>query len=190
MKDELEKLIESQKQNDKRQRRTSLIIISVAAMLIFIIFYSITKKQKANETLVQTLDTTKVLITKKDSIVKQLKDTLMKVKRNLKEEVVECIGVPLGTTTTTSLPQYKFTIRIKESSLISQLVKVDYYFDDITYHPKLKTSTNSKNNFSISINKSWGCMEIVPVYLHYKNNSLDTILFPMCDKAKIVLPKI
>jgi hypothetical protein len=190
MKDELEKLIESKKRNDKKQRTISLVIISVAIALIFFIFYSITQKQKANETLSQTLDTTKLIITKKDSAVKRLNETLTTVRKEVKNEVIECIGVPTKTTTAEGLQKYNFTFRIKDRSLISELIRVDYYFNDVTYHPKLKTSVNSQNNFSISIPNSWGCMNIVPVYLHYKDNRVDTVLFSMCDKAKIILPRI
>jgi hypothetical protein len=190
MKDELEKLIESKKQNDKNQRKISVIIILSAFILLFFIFFLITQKQKTNEILKQTVDSTKIAITKNDSVVKQLSDTLTKVRKALKADIIECFGIPSGTETKDGLPKYNFTIKIKDTSLISKLSSVDYYFDDITYNPKLKTSTNPKNNFSIKIFNSWGCMNIVPVYLYYKDHNIDTVLFQMCDKAKIILHKI
>jgi hypothetical protein len=136
------------------------------------------------------LDTTKLILTRKDSLVKTLNDTLKIVRLDLKKEIVECIGLPLGTNTANGLPKFNFILRIKDTSLIVELSSVGYYFDDVTYRPKLKISSNAKNNFSIAVNNSWGCMAMVPVYLHFKNNTTDTILFPMCDKAKITLPKI
>lgn len=190
MKDELEKLIQLKKQNDKKQRTISLVIILLSIGLISFIFYLTTQKQRTNENLTKTLDTTKQIITIKDSIVDQLKDTLKTVRKDLKAEIIECIGVSTGTTTSNGLPKYNFTIRVKERSLVSELSSVEYYFDDVTYHPKLKTSNNPKNNFSITIPNSWGCMNLVPVYLHFKNNAIDTVFFPMCDKAKIAIPKI
>lgn len=190
MKDELEKLIESKKQNDKKQRRVSVFIILSAFILISFIFFLITQKQKTNEILKQTVDSTKVAMKKNDYVVKQLKDTLKKVRKALKVDIIECLGIPLGTETKDGLPKYNFTFKIKDTSLLSRLSSVDYYFDDITYNPKLKTSFNPKNNFSIKISNCWGCMNIVPVYLHYKDHNIDTVFFRMCDKAKIVLPKI
>jgi hypothetical protein len=190
MKDELEELIESKKKNDKKQRNISLIIILFAFILLSFIFFLITQKQKTNEILRQTVDSTKIVITRNDSVVKQLSDTLTKVRRALNGDIIECFGIPTGTKTKDGLPKYNFTIKIKDTSLLSRLSSVDYYFNDITYSPKLKTSNNPGNLFSIKIPNSWGCMPIVPVYLHYKDRNIDTILFRMCDKARIILPKI
>ena len=46
MNEDLQKLIESKKNNDKKQRTISLAIVFVSLTLIIIIFYSITQKQK------------------------------------------------------------------------------------------------------------------------------------------------
>jgi hypothetical protein len=190
MKNDFEKIIEEKKATDKRQRKISTIILLICIAVILLIFYSVTKKQKANADLTQKLDSAKVIVSLKDSQTKKLSDTLSTIKKEIKKEIVECIGIPTGTKTANGLPKYNFTIRIKDSSIISSLNSVDYYFNDDTYNPKLKTSINSQNKFSIVIPNSWGCMPIVPVYLHYKNSTRDTILFPMCDKAKLDLPKI
>ncbi len=190
MNEDLQKLIESKKNNDKKQRTISLAIVFVSLTLIIIIFYSITQKQKTNQLLQQSLDTTKVTIQKHDSIVLKLEDTLTKVRTNSKKDIIECIGIPLGTKTRDGLPMYSFTLRIKETSIITKVLSVDYFFDHPSYQPKLKKSNTSKNNFSIVIANSWGCMNTVPVYIHYKNNKTDTVIFKMCEKIRIQLPKI
>ena len=49
MNEDLQKLIESKKKNDKKQRTLSLAIVFVSLTLLIIIFYSITQKQKTNQ---------------------------------------------------------------------------------------------------------------------------------------------
>lgn len=85
-------------------------------------------------------------------------------------------------------PLYTFTLRLTDSTLVKKVKKVDYYFNHPSFNPKLKSSIDKYNNYSLSY-RGWGCMEMINIYLHYEdNNKIDTIFFPMCDKTKIELP--
>lgn len=190
MDEDLEYLIREKEASDKRQRIKSLVIILISIVTIFIIYFAIIKKEKINQTLTLSLDTAKTVALRNDSVVSTLKKTLIEIKEEKKEDIVVCTGVPAGTRTSKGLPKYNFTFRIKDSSLVSQLDSVDYYFADDSYNPKLKRSTSAKTNFRIYVPDSWGCMPILPVYFHYKQGNIDTIYFPMCEKSKIIIPKI
>jgi len=178
--DNFEELIEQKKASDRRQRKITAVIILVSIAIVFIIFHFTTKTKNANETLSQKLDTA---VTN----AKKLTDTLKMISNN---NVVECTGIPTGTKTSSGLAKYDFTLRINDKSLNNLLNSVDYYFADDTYNPKLKTAVDAKKNFEIVVKGCWGCMSIVPVYLHYKNSRIDTIFFHMCEKARISLPRL
>jgi len=190
MNEELEKLIQSKQEADKRQRKISFLIIFSSLVLIFFIYYSITQKHKENVNLIQTLDTTRNSSEKKDAALTRLNDTLQIVKREVRVDMVQCVGTPTGTKTQSGLPKYNFVISIKKGPVIAQLESVGYFFNDASYRPMLKLSDDPKSNFSIRIPNSWGCMPVVPVYLHYKDKTTDTIIFPMCEKSKIALPSL
>jgi hypothetical protein len=184
---DFEKLIEEKKQSDRKQRKTTFLFILLSLAVIAAIYLFTINTKKANDVLSQKLDTVQVI---KDSLSKKLNDTLSFMTKELKSDIIECIGIPTGRETSNGLPLYEFTLRITDTSIISSLKKVDYYFADDSYHPKLKSSDNPLKFFGIKIPNSWGCMPTVPIYLHFKDNSIDTILFPMCNKAKLKLPQI
>lgn len=173
---DLEKLIENKKAFDRKQRINSLMVILLLLLIIVIIFIFTTKTREHNIDLQKEKDTAIAI------------NNLLKAE--LKIDIVECIGVPNGSYTANGLPLYDFKMKISDTLLNSSLIKVEYYFADVSYNPKLKCSENSKENFSIGITNSWGCMSIVPIYLYYKDSRIDTILFPMCKKAKLQLPNI
>jgi len=156
-------------------------------ILILIIFVSITNTKKDNQILNKRLDTVQLV---KEALSQKLDNTLRAISKELKTDMIECIFKPIGTQTADGLPLYHVIMRITDSSIIPSLNKVDYNFDHYSYTPKIKSSHDPRKNFSISIPKSYGCLDIVPVYLHYKNNKVDTILFSMCEKARIMLPSI
>lgn len=185
--EDFEKLIAEKKLLDKKQWRINVLITFISIVIIVIIINLTTKTKNINETLTNKLDTAYVI---KDSLARKLKDTLQIISKKYESDIIECFGFPTGKKTSTGLPMYNFTIRIFDSSILPTLKKVDYYFADDTYNPKLKTSDNAIKHFAININNSWGCMNIVPVYLHFTDNRVDTIFFPMCKKARLDLPKI
>lgn len=125
-----------------------------------------------------------------DSLNKEINKLRAALKMNNGNEIIECLGKPTGSYSSTGLPMYNFIMRISKPSISEKLSKVEYLFDHYTYNPKLKPSKNSKTNFSVEIRNSWGCLNIVTIFLYFKNNQVDTIAFPMCDKAKINLPKL
>jgi hypothetical protein len=188
--EELERLIEEKKKNDHRQRKTTLLVIVLSVVGLIIILLLVTKKQKQNETLVQHLDSASAVVSQKDSDLYKLNKTLIETKKENKADLIECVGTPTGTKTASGLPKYNFTIRIKGSPVIAELDSVEYFFNDPSYNPMRKKTKDSKMKFSIYIPNSWGCMPIVPVYLYYKDRHTDTVLFPMCDKSRISLPRI
>jgi len=181
--DNIEKLIENKRKSDRRQRIFSLVLILTSLVILFLIFIFTKNTKENNLKLESKLDTTEII---KDSIEAKLNN----LSEKNKTDIIECIGVPTGGKAISGIPLYDFTICIIDSTIISSLNKVEYFFADDTYNPKLKISENASNNFSIKITNSWGCMSIVPVYLYYKNNNVDTINFPMCDKAKLKLPEL
>ena len=182
--EDFKKLIEDKKASDRKQRRVSLIVISIFILITAIVFLIVIGIRKENSLLIETLDTTKV---KKDSLAQILNDTVKFISKRMESEIIECIGNPTGRVTPDGIPLYNLTMRISDTSIVSDLKKVEYYFDDDTYSPKLKVSNDSSNFFRIRITSSWGCLPRVPVYLYYKNDRVDTIIFPMCDKIKIQL---
>jgi hypothetical protein len=115
------------------------------------------------------------------------RDTVRLFKSIIKKDIVECTALTLKDRMDNGDAIYLFTLKIADSLLVPQLSRVDYFFDHPSYKPKLKTTSDSSNNFSISY-RGWGCISKVPVYLHYKKTlTVDTIVFPMCDKTKVVL---
>lgn len=190
MKEELERLIQEKKENDHRQRTATLLVTTLSVVVLIVIFLLVTKKQKQNETLTQHLDSASAVVIKKDSDLYKLNKTLIATKKENAADLIECVGVPTGTKTASGLPKYNFTIRIKGSPVIAELDSVEYFFNDPSYNPMRKRTKNATTKFSISIPNSWGCMPIVPVYLYYKDRHTDTVLFPMCDKSRISLPRI
>ncbi len=190
MNEDLERLIQEQKENDRNQRKTTLLVIALSVFVLIIIFLLVTKKQKQNETLAQHLDSASAVVIQKDSELYKVNKTLIETKKENITDLIECVGVPTGTKTASGLTKYNFTLRIKKSAVIAELDSVEYFFNDPSYNPMLKRTKNASMKFSISIPNSWGCMPIVPVYLYYKDRHTDTVLFPMCDKSRISLPKI
>jgi hypothetical protein len=124
-----------------------------------------------------------------DSLNTEIKKLSAALKMNNGNGLIECLGKPTGTYSSSGLPMYNFVMRISKAGISEKLSRVEYLFDHSSYNPRLKPSKSSKTNFSIEIRNSWGCLDIVTVYLYFKNNQVDTIAFPMCDKAKIDLPK-
>jgi hypothetical protein len=179
----LDELIENKKKSDKKQRIISMIFTSISLIILFVIFMLIKNTKEDN------LELGNKLVTK-NKITDSLENRLNTISNAFKSDIIECIGVPTMRKTVTGLPLYDFTMCITDSITILSLKKVEYFFADDTYNPKLKISENASQKFSIIITNSWGCMNIVPVYLHYKNNNVDTINFPMCDKAKLKLPEL
>lgn len=156
----------------------------IAVFALFIGVYALISRQS------ELIDTTENLIKKDIQQQSILQDTISKIKESIKKDTIECIGVSTGTRTSSGLPKYNFTMRISDSSITTLLERVDYYFDHYTYTPKLKSSDSAITNFRVQITNSWGCMNIVPVYLHYKTHQIDTIFFRMCDKLRLDLPEL
>jgi hypothetical protein len=177
---ELEKLIEVKKASDKKQRRISILIISISLITLVGVSIITSRIRYENVTLIVTKS-------RNDSVEQRLSETVKSLSEELKSNIIECVGVPTGRRTINGLPLYDLTMRISDTSIVSALKKVEYYFADNTYNPKLKSSDDSSGFFSIHITNSWGCMTTVPVYLHYKNNTIDTIRFPMCEKIRLRL---
>jgi hypothetical protein len=151
----------------------SVVGIVIILISIFIFIFTIKGKDEVYE---------KVKLSLGDS-----RDSVKLFESIIEKEIIECTALPLNQKMSNGNPIYRFTIRISDSLLIPKLSSVGYYFSDASFDPKLKTSSNPSNNFSISYN-GWGCMTKVPVYLNYRNgNKTDTIIFPMCEKTKIVL---
>jgi hypothetical protein len=178
--DNFEELFEQKMASDRRQRIITILIIVVSFIVVFMIFHFTTKTKNANETLSQKLDTAVYNAQK-------LTDTLKMI---ASANAVECIGMPTGAKTASGLPLYDFTFKINDKALVHSLSSVDYYFDNDTYNPKLKTVASAQNNFEIVVKGCWGCMSILPVYLHFKDSRIDTIYFHMCEKSRINLPRL
>jgi len=179
----LEELLEKKKADDKKQRIITTVIVSLSIVAVLVIFSVVTITNKTNVDLIKNIDTTKL-------VTQRLNDTIQFYSKELKSDIILCVGKPTRRITSNGLPKYNFTFEISDSAIISNLLKVDYYFADDSYNPKLKSSDNAENKFKIFVNDSWGCMKIVPIYLHYKNDKVDTLLFRMCDKARLDLPEI
>lgn len=169
----------------KKHSRWGTIFTAVGAgvMVLSVLLFFYLNDKKDND----LADTQKVLV-KKDSITHVLKRELILEKKQNKTEVVECTANLLKQKMPNGDPMYQFTLRICDSTLVPELKKVGYYFDHPSYNPKLKISTTKSNHFAVSY-KGWGCMNTVPVYLYHLDASVDTIVFNMCEKTKIVLDK-
>lgn len=164
---------------------SALSSIGLVVILLSVILFIYLDREKEN-----SIVEVKKELSHKDSITTVLIDTLKMMQEVMKKDRVECITNPLKDKMPNGDPLFLFTLRVADSALLDQLEKVEYYFDHPSYNPKLKVSTQKETGFSIKY-KGWGCMSIVPVYLHYvSDDKIDTVLFPMCDKAKIELSKL
>ena len=171
----------------KKYSKSGSILSSVGLLVVLlsvILFIYLDKEKESS------IVEVKKEILHKDSITTVLIDTLKTMQEVMKKDQVECIASILKDKMPNGDPLYLFTLQIADSSLLDKLKKVEYYFDHPSYNPKIKASTQKEKNFGISY-RGWGCMNTVPVYLHYlSDNKVDTIFFPMCDKAKIELNKL
>jgi hypothetical protein len=189
MEEKFREILEEKKASDLKQRRITVFVVLGSLVLLAIIYVSATRQQHVNSSLQQELDTTKTVAVRADSVTNKLRDSLNDMNRQMRG-VVECYGVPNGQKSRTGLTEYNFTLGIRDTGLVSRLSHVDYFFADPTYSPQIKTAHNPRDNFRLTIYNCWGCMTVVPIYLHFKSGATDTINFPMCDKAKIRLPKL
>jgi hypothetical protein len=169
----------------KKHSRWGTIFTAVGAgvMVVSVLVFIYLNDQKDSN-----LAVVKGNLDQKDSITHALKKELILEKKQNKTEVVECTANLLKQKMPNGEPLYLFTLRICDSTLFPDLKKVGYYFDHPSYNPRLKISTTQSNHFAVSY-KGWGCMNTVPVYLYHEDASIDTILFNMCEKTKIVLDK-
>jgi hypothetical protein len=166
------------KKYSKAGRIVSMLGIIIMLLSTSLMIYFNTQKENDFE------DTFERLRTVRDSL-KMIQDTLDKVKVSMKLDEIESYAVPLDQ----NVPHhsYNITIRIKDPMLIPKLKSVEYYFNHYTFHPKLKTSTDSNSQFAVTY-RGWGALFNVPVYLHYKDNSkVDTINYKMYTDIRIRL---
>jgi hypothetical protein len=61
-----------------------------------------------------------------------------------------------------------------------EVLKVQYYFDNPTFVPKLWDSYDSKNGFQLKYT-GWGCIDTVQVTLVSRDGKTDSLPFKMCD---------
>ena len=176
--------MENQAPDFKKHSRTGSII-SAAGLIVVLLsvglfIYFDRKKEEKNVT-------TENQLVRKDSVASLMNDSLNTVRKIIQDDLVECNAVLLNESMADGKPLYIFTLKVKDSLLVTKLKQVDYFFDHPSYHPKLKVSTDARNAFKFTY-RGWGCIENVPVYLHYREGSrVDTVIFPMCDKTKIEL---
>jgi len=62
----------------------------------------------------------------------------------------------------------------------TEVAKVQYYFDNPTFVPKLWDSFDAKNGFQLKYT-GWGCIDEVRVTLVARDGSLHNIPFKMCE---------
>ena len=187
MQDSIEALISAKKKRDHKQRNITLIIVFIGLVMILLIMTVLTKTKDENVNLKHSLDTTtqKLLVT--DSLVDVLASDTSSAGALFSG--ITCRGLPTGQFGN-GLPKYTFGIQVEDSVICSKLDKVEYFFDDASYNPRLKASSNRENGFQVLIKNSWGCMPVLPVYLHFKDAHVDTVQFPMCDNIRVTLPAI
>ena len=185
--------MENQLQNFKKYSRTGSIISAAGLIVILlsVVIFIYFDREKENK-----ITTTENQLIQKDSLTTMLNDSLNIIKQIINEDKVECNATLLNARMADGNPLYVFTLKIKDSLIISKLSSVDYFFAHSSFNPRLKTSKDAKNNFKLSY-KGWGCLDTVQVYLHYKESlktdtsfkspKTDTIIFRMCDKTKIEL---
>ena len=176
--------MENQLQNFKKYSRTGSIISAAGLIVILlsvVIFIYFDREKESKIT------TTENQLIQKDSLTTMLNDSLNIVKQIINEDKVECTAILKNAKMANGDPLYEFSLKIKDSLIVSKLKCVDYFFDHSSFNPRLKTSNDAKNNFKLTY-KGWGCLDTVQVYLHYKESpKTDTIIFRMCDKTKIEL---
>jgi hypothetical protein len=63
---------------------------------------------------------------------------------------------------------------------VHEVLKVQYYFDNPTFVPKLWDSFDSKNDFQLKY-VGWGCIDSVKVSLVGRDGSHHDTSFKMCD---------
>lgn len=177
--------MENQSQSFRKHSRAGTIIsaIGLVVILLSVVFFIYTDRVKENRIVKSERE-----LSSKDTITALLKDSLNIVKQIIKVDNIECVAKQTQQSMNWAQPQYKFTFRLTDTSLVNKLIKVEYFFNHPSFAPnKLKSSADVLTNFSIFY-LGWGCLSNVPVYLHYKNSTVvDTINFPMCDKTKIEL---
>jgi len=63
---------------------------------------------------------------------------------------------------------------------IGNILKVQYFFDDPSFSPKLKTSFDRSNHFEIRY-KGWGCVDTVKVTIFERSGAQSEVPFKMCS---------
>ncbi len=164
-----------------RHSRTGTIVSTVGLFIILlsVIFFIYLDKEKD----------TRITYTKAMAIA--LQDSLKIVKKEIKGNIIECIAKQTQQSMTWKQPQYKFMFTVNDTVLVNKLDKVEYFFNHSSFDPnRFRRSQDASTNFR-AYYLGWGCLNVVRVYLHYKNTSnVDTIYFRMCDKTKFEIRKL
>jgi hypothetical protein len=156
--------------------RIASIITGIGIIIIVISFFLFLLNHQIN----------KHLLTKREEKIKDLTINLQKIKAYNPASVV-CNATPLNFKDDQGHTMYNFSLQIDNSILVKKLNRVDYFFDNSQFHPKLKTSTDSSHKFNLTYS-GWGTVKTLKVFLHHKNSSLvDTVLFDLADNVHINL---